>query len=259
MPVIISDCNDLDTNYKLENRTMKLIYKISKFFAFVACLALTTNSFARATDSPVGTWEVAVSGGASGIGYLTFNSDHSFEGYGISKTSYGLVDYEGTWEISNNKIVGTYTEYMDGVFLSSGTYSGTAKAGTSISLAALVSGKSYKFKGKPTVALTDISGSYTGTIKQLGYTGSCNFSVEPSGSLGLFRVNGSVSGPGIFYTFDGYIILDGKGNIIIFSDSNSSSLDPSSTWGKITNGGTTKLKGYQQYQSSFTLTFSRQL
>ena len=256
MPVIISNCNDLDTNYKLENRTMKLIYKISKFLAFVACLALTTNSFARATDSPVGTWEVAVSGGASGVGYLTFNSDNSFEGYGISKTSYGLVEYEGTWAISNNKIVGTYTEYLDGFYLSNGYYSGTAKVGTSISLAALVSGKSYKFKGKPTVSLTDISGSYAGTIKQLGYTGSCNFSVEPSGSLGLFLVTGSVSVPGIIsYTFDGYIILDGIGNIIICSDSSSSSY-PSSTWGKIKNGGTTKLKGYQQDQSSFTLTFA---
>ena len=257
MPVIISDCNDLDTNYKLENRTMKLIYKISKFFAFVACLALTTNSFARATDSPVGTWEVAVSGGASGVGYLTFSSDNSFEGYGISKTSYGLVEYEGTWAISNNKIVGTYTEYLDGDYLSEGTYSGTAKAGTSISLTALVSGKSYKFKGKPTVFLTNISGSYAGSIKQLGYTGTCNFSVEPSERLGLFLVNGSVSVPGIIsYKFDGYIILDGKGNIIICSDSSSNSY-PSSTWGKIKNGGTTKLKGYQQYNSSFTLTFSR--
>ena len=258
MPVIISDCNDLDTNYKLENRTMKLIYKISKFLAFVACLALTTNSFARATDSPVGTWEVAVSGGASGIGYLTFSSDNNFEGYGISKTSYGLVEYEGTWVIYNGKIEGSYTEYLDGDYLSEGTYSGTAKAGTSISLTALVSGKSYKFKGKPTVSLTDISGSYVGSIKQLGYTGTCDFSVEPSERLGLFLVNGSVSVPGIIsYTFDGYIILDGKGNIIIYSESKSSSLAPSSTWGKIKNGGTTKLKGYQQYNSSFTLTFSR--
>lgn len=237
---------------------MKLIYKISKFLAFVACLALTTNSFARATDSPVGTWEVAVSGGASGVGYLTFSSDHSFEGYGISKTSYGLVNYEGTWAISNNKIVGTYTEYLDGDFLSSGTYSGTAKVGKSISLAASVSGKSYKFSGKPIVSLSNISGSYVGSIKQQGMTGNCEFSVVQSGSLGLFRVTGSISFPGIIsYTFDGYIILDRKGNIIICSDSNSSILDPSSTWGKIQDGGTTKLKGFQQFQSSFTLSYTR--
>jgi len=236
---------------------MKLISQLTKVLSLLACLMISTKSVA-ATDSPVGYWECAVSGSDSGTSYLTFNSDHSVEGYALTKFGYGVTNYSGTWSLSAGKIIGNATLHTEEGSVEA-TFTLTAKTNKSISGTITGAGKKYNFKGiKLNLGnLSDFSGMFSGTQKQPGYNGINYLEVFATEFPGLYTVEGTVSGNGFDYTYTGNIIIDSKKNIVVYILNDEGY--QSSLVGKFKADGSGTVSGkMRNINSTISLKFARQ-
>ena len=82
--------------------------KLTLLASAALALAPMSASAAAAPASPVGTWEVALSGADQGTAYVTFEDDNDFTGYGLTRESLGLFTLSGTWSIDESgKLVGS--------------------------------------------------------------------------------------------------------------------------------------------------------
>ena len=121
--------------------------------------------------SPVGTWEVVISGVSRGTSMMTFSNDFSVSGYGIERKQFGLFTLTGNWGFdTNGNVVVAYLQSLNGV-------------NTAVSFTAIVQ-HSGKFRAKGTgtsgglqfrgaVAASDfpvLSGSWTAVVKRHGKT-----------------------------------------------------------------------------------------
>jgi len=235
---------------------MKLISQLTKVLSLLACLMISTTSVA-ATDSPVGDWECAVSGADSGTAYLRFNDDNTVEGYALTKFSYGVTTYSGTWSESAGKIIGN-TMLTTGESSVEATFTLTAKTNKSISGTITGAGKKYNFKGiKLNLEnLSVLPGMFTGTQKQSGYNGINNFQITETEYPGLFTVEGTVSGAGFSYGYVGWAIIDSKKSIVIYIENEQG--DESSLVGKFKADGSGTVSGkMRESNSTISLKFER--
>ena len=236
---------------------MKLISKLTKVLSLLACLMISTKSVA-ATDSPVGDWECVVSGTDKGTSYLRFNSDNSVEGYALTNYSYGVTTYSGTWSLSAGKIIGSATLTTDEGSVEA-TFTLTAKANKSISGTITGAGKKYNFKGIQLNLgnLSALPGLFSGTQKQRGYNGTNTFEITATEFPGLFTVEGTVSGTGFTYDYEGYAIIDSKKNIVVYIETDQG--DQSSLMGKFKADGSGTVSGkMRNINSTISLKFARQ-
>lgn len=202
---------------------MKVSTQLLRVTAIVLFLQFSLTSFAQVSTSPVGTWELSVTRKNSpfketGTAFVTFNSDRSLTGYGVTTATFSVFTLSGTWDYdAYGRVVASYTEYLDGQTLN-GTILGKAKAGKSFQANVSASNGSFLLKGKPSVGTPSLSGNWQAVVKQGGYTVAEYFEISPLGGYpGVFIIEGYGSGPSGAFTVEGAAVLNAKGQITAYA------------------------------------------
>jgi hypothetical protein len=185
-----------------------------------AALALAPlSASAAAPASPVGTWEVALSGADQGTAYVTFEDDHDFTAYGLSRESLGLFTLSGTWTIDEaGQLTGSYTETINGGTVT-GELTGKVATGKITGTIAATNGN-FTFKAKPEAQVQNLTGSWTG-IAMVGKQRLPElYQITPSALPHVYRVEGTgVSPLSGQYSILGTILAgaNGKVELVAFS------------------------------------------
>jgi hypothetical protein len=175
------------------------------------------------TDAQVGSWEVQIKniGGLkeTGIGYITLNGDATFSGYSLTTLSLGIATYSGTWSTGDRtwsaadkgSILIVFSQSLNGQ-TADGMLFGKLSSNSQIKSlkvkATFDSGRSYSFKAKRVSSMPDISGNWTGTVKQAGQTVVESFTATSNPNFaGVFDFSGQIGGS-----------LTGTGQVIVASN-----------------------------------------
>lgn len=215
--------------------------------ALVAILALLAASPAIARGeisplSPTGSWELKVGGTlegerVNGIAYVEFDSLGGVSGYFMSRMTADVFDVSGSWTQTGSKFVGSIEVMIDATPVATLTMNGAARSGRSISAKLTDSfGSRVSLAGKPLVALPNLSGSYSGTLRQYGLVGSLSITLTADAS-GAYVVTGTLWFNGIMYDLFGYVMVTRTGAFVAYIRNLDTGYD-SGLWGKITPNST---------------------
>ncbi len=184
-----------------------------------AALALAPLSASAAPPSPVGTWEVALAGADQGTAYVTFEDDHDFTGYGLSRESLGLFTLSGTWTIDEaGQLTGSYTESIHG-----GTVSGTLTgklAPNRLTGRIVATNGNFTFKAKPEAETQNLAGPWN----SIAIVGKQRFpelyQITPSALPHVYQIEGTGISPlSGQYSILGTVLAgaNGKVELVAFS------------------------------------------
>ncbi|MEK7951295.1 hypothetical protein [Luteolibacter soli] len=193
--------------------------KLTLLATAALALAPLSASAAAAPTSPVGTWEVALSGADQGTAYVTFEDDHDFTAYGLSRESLGLFTLSGTWTIDGaGQLTGSYTETING-----GAVTGTLTAklaAKSITGSIAATNGNFTFKAKPETVTQNLAGSWSG-ISAVGKNRLPEiYQITPSALAHVYQIEGSGISPlGGQYSILGTVLAgaNGKVELVAFS------------------------------------------
>ena len=119
-----------------------------------------------AKNSPLGDWEVTISGADKGVGFVTFEDDFSASGYGIRLKTFGEDDVSGTWGFgAKGRLTGSIIEQLGSATNWTGTLAGTAKSLKSLSASVATANMgAFRWKGVAATTFPDLSGTWTGVV-----------------------------------------------------------------------------------------------
>ncbi len=122
-----------------------------------------------AKNSPLGDWEVTISGADKGAQFLTFEDDFSANGYGIRLKTFGLDDVSGHWGFSTNnpkgQVTGPFVEQTGSTTNWTGTLLGPARAPKTVTGAVKTTALgTFHWRGIPATTFPDLSGTWTGLV-----------------------------------------------------------------------------------------------
>ncbi len=119
-----------------------------------------------ARNSPLGNWEIAISGADKGAQFLTFKDDFSASGFGIRLKTFGLNDVSGRWSFNTKgQVTGPFLEQITGTTNWSGTLLATVKSLKSVNGTVPTSTLgTYHWKGTAAATFHDLSGGWTGSV-----------------------------------------------------------------------------------------------
>jgi hypothetical protein len=183
--------------------------------ATAALLLAPLTAFA-AGPSPVGTWEVNLSGADQGIAYVTFEEDNDFTAYGVSAESFGLFTLSGTWAVDDKGLLtGSYTELINGEDVT-GTISGKVTAKKLSGRISATNGD-FKFAGAPEKETQSLSGTWTG-IAVLGKTRLSEiYQIAATGTPHVFQITGFGVSPAGEFEISGIALAGSKGRVRVFA------------------------------------------
>jgi hypothetical protein len=172
-------------------------------------LVVATASFAASSQSPEGTWGTQINGNDRGVCYLTFATNSTETGYGISLDSNGAFVLGGTWSIDKKgKLTGGFTKTNDAS--SAGTYFIGKVSKNNLTASVFSSEGRYNFKGVSTDGATvaDLTGTWKATVNEGSRKFFMNFSAALSTNMpGWYDISGTGnSGLGPF-TMTGAIVI----------------------------------------------------
>ena len=197
--------------------------KLPRLLAAAAALLLAPMAAFAAEPtppSPVGTWEINLTGADQGISYVTFEEDHDFNAYGISAKSRGLFMISGTWSVDEKgKLSASYWEWIDGQDVT-GSITGKVTA-KSISGKISATNGSFSFKGAKEKDTQNLAGTWNGLVR-LGKTRLNEvYQLEADAEYPhVFTVCGSgLTSEGGEFPIQGIAIAGSKGKVRIFTES----------------------------------------
>ncbi len=127
-----------------------------------------------AKNSPLGDWEVTISGADTGVQYLTFEDDFSTSGFGIRLKTFGLNGVSGHWGFKTNKpigqVTGPFVEQTDGTTNWTGSFLGPVKSLKSLSGAVPATNAlghtlgTFHWRGVPATVPAELGGTWTGAV-----------------------------------------------------------------------------------------------
>jgi hypothetical protein len=162
--------------------------------------------------SPLGTWELAVSGASKGTAYMTFADDFTFDGYGMVDGTFGLYTISGSWSFdAKHQVTGGYTETLNGNDLLSGVMTAKATGGKSLK-ASVGAGKvsSRKLNGKPAKATADLSGTWNAVGSSAKAPFSETYTLTPSATYDhVFDLDGT----GVSYSLSGSVLINSRNQL----------------------------------------------
>jgi len=179
----------------------------------------------QTTRSPVGTWQVSATRTASrtketGTLFVTFNTNNTFTGYGITTLSLAVITLSGTWNLNaSGEIVGSYTENLNGTLID-GSLVGKASAGKALELSIVASNGTFKLNGKPALLdnIPDFTGSWDGLVTEEHVTVAETYTITVlDGSPGIFEITGNGNGPNGPFTISGAAVETTKGQLTGFA------------------------------------------
>jgi hypothetical protein len=162
--------------------------------------------------SPLGTWELAVSGASKGAAYMTFADDFTFDGYGMVAGTFGLYTISGSWSFgTKHQVTSSYTETLNGIDLLSGLMTAKATSGKSLK-ASVGAGKvsSRKLSGKPASATTDVGGTWNIVGSSAKVPFSETYTLTPSAS---FDHVFDLSGIGTSNSLSGSVLINSRNQL----------------------------------------------
>jgi sugar lactone lactonase YvrE len=118
-----------------------------------------------AKNSPVGIWEVTVSGADKGVQFLRFQDDFSAIGFGFRLKTFGLADVSGHWGFNSvGAVTGPFIEETLGTTNWRGTLLGATKYLKGFTATVSTDSETFRWKGAPATITEDVSGPWTGVI-----------------------------------------------------------------------------------------------
>jgi sugar lactone lactonase YvrE len=178
-----------------------------------------TPSPTQALHSPLGTWEVIISGRNHGVAFLTLDSSSNINGYGITLESFDVFIISGTWSLDEkNRVIGTYTETIGGQPFT-GSFVGRATTGKRLVAKAVAPNGTFTLNGIPATTTPNISGDWTANVTQRGIIIPESFTLSPiNGAPGLFVFTGYASTPNGAFLM-GAVTITSKGRAAVVVDS----------------------------------------
>ena len=181
----------------------------------------TTQSMSSAVNitvgdarSPLGTWELTVSGASKGAAYLTFADDFTLDGYGMLAGTFGLYTVSGAWSFgAKHQITGSYTETLNGSDLLTGIMTVKATSGKSLKVS-VGAGKasSRKLSGKPAKATADLSGTWNAVGSSAKAPFSETYTLTPSATYDhVFDLDGT----GASYSLSGSVLINSRNQLYL--------------------------------------------
>jgi len=213
-----------------------------------AASVLLLGDLAQAQPSPVGDWDMTIAGNRRGTAQVTFFSDFTLIGFQINtlppvkKPSVnprtGMVEggnvstssttnMFGSWLLTGiwsfdlrGRVIGQYNQVTTVVeggtnrFVTNAmSFTAGVRPGRAITLNAQGPSQTVQLRGRPTIPLTDLTGSYYGTALKDGIYYLEFFNLTPAGTPNLYDVVGS--GPD--YDYSGIALLTRQGQFSINS------------------------------------------
>lgn len=155
-----------------------------------ALLLLAPAALSAAERSPVGTWEITLSGTEQGLAFATFEEDKDLTGYGLSDDAPGIFTFAGTWDIDEKgNLTGSYIRVADGA-----SVTGTLTArltGRRITGSITAENGNFRFKAKPQGTPRNLAGEWEGLATQDGTSVPQYYWIVPTGLTGVFDITGS--------------------------------------------------------------------
>ena len=164
---------------------------LGSLIAAAVCLGAAI-ALSGGNNSPVGTWQVSISGTDRGVTFLTFSNDFTFAGYGITRDT-GSFTIAGTWEFdSKDRIVSGYTQFIEGGS-AAGILRGDVVGNGRLQARARTTQGPQKFKAPPPAASPDLAGAWAGKSSAPGERGLTSFTLAAStnNTPGWFDLSGT--------------------------------------------------------------------
>jgi PKD repeat protein len=118
-----------------------------------------------AKNSPLGDWQVTISGADKGAEFLTLEDDYSASGFGIRNKTFGLDDVSGHWSFNaKGQVMGPYLEEIGSTTNWTGTLLGTFKSLKTLTATVPTASGIFHWKGIPATTFPDLSGTWTGLV-----------------------------------------------------------------------------------------------
>jgi PKD repeat protein len=119
-----------------------------------------------AKNSPLGDWEVTISGADKGVQFLTFEDDFTASGFGIRLKTFGPDEVAGHWGFNaRGQVTGPFIEETGSTTNWSGMLLGTISSLKSVSGTVPTTGSgTFHWRGVPATMSADLSGTWTGLV-----------------------------------------------------------------------------------------------
>lgn len=190
-------------------------------------LFLTLSSapvFAQDSKLPVGNWELSItrtgrSAKENGTVSVTFNTNNTLTGYGLTTATFMVFTLTGTWNVDDKgKLSGEYTQDLFGDLLDA-DFTGTAVTGKRIEMNAQGILGTFKLKGTPMRPIPDLSGSWNSSLIQ---------TTNRSKSVETYQFTNSIDFPAVYgivgngtngngsYAVSGIAIVTAAGGVTAF-------------------------------------------
>lgn len=227
--------------------------------ALLAILALFAAAPATALGggasfAPTGTWEMRVGGSlegsrVNGIAYVEFDPLGGVTGYFMSRLTAEVFDVDGAWVQTGNRFIGSIEVSIGSTPVAQLSMSGSARPGRSLSARLTdASGSNVSLAGKPLIPMPDLSGTYTGTLRQYGVQGALSLTLTPD-ATSAYVVSGTLLFNGAVYDLLGYVMVNRSGSFVAYVRNLDTGFD-SGLWGKITPGASFVGVGKSLYDGS---------
>lgn len=166
--------------------------------------------------SPVGTWEVTILGADRGTAMMTFSTNTTVAGYGITEKQFGLFTLTGNWGYdANSNVVVAFVQSLDGVdaagsftakFVGAGQWRGKGRM-TGV-------GRIFRYKAELATDYPDLSGPWLAEYKQRGRSFFETYEVSPMTNFpGVFDIHGEGIGNTGTYEVSGAIIATSRNRL----------------------------------------------
>ena len=159
------------------------------------------------TLSPVGTWEVTILGSDPGTSMMTFSTNLTVSGYGITRKRFGLFTLTGNWGFdSHGDVVVACVQSFNGTNTATSFAARLRRSGRFSAKGTGTSGH-FRFKGETVTDFPDLGGLWTATVKRRGKTLRETYTISASTNFpAVFDVTGQGLSDTGSYTLTGEII-----------------------------------------------------
>ncbi|PAW69358.1 MAG: hypothetical protein B9S38_09995 [Verrucomicrobiia bacterium Tous-C4TDCM] len=184
-----------------------------------ALLLLAPAVLATAEPTPVGTWEITLSGAEQGLAFATFEEDKELTGYSLSDDAPGIFTLAGTWDIDEKgRLTGNYIRVVNGQSVN-GTLAGKV-AGRGITGKIVAENGNFNFKAKPQGTPLNLTGDWSGLAVQKRTKVGQSYTVVPTALPGVFDIIGSGLAPlGGDFPITGTAVVHSTGRVQILTSS----------------------------------------
>jgi hypothetical protein len=159
-----------------------------------ALLLLAPAVLSAAEPTPVGTWEITLSGAEQGLAFATFEEDKELTGYGLSDDAPGIFTLAGTWDIDEKgRLTGNYIRVVNGQSVN-GTLAGKVTGRRIIGKIVAENGN-FNFKAKPQGTPLNLTGDWSGIAVQKRTKIEQSYTILPTALPGVFDISGSGLSP----------------------------------------------------------------